>query len=173
MKDFSKIVEDWAMKYKPMQHEPGEYSKNQRFFLIEDIVAIPEFMSKIPETKSPCVMYEYMVQAGIDGGKINPSYSVYFPVNCGTSKPNPRAAHKAVRESLDHAFKFIAWIRNRQDKGDKELRNIDLERVRVDTYGPLLNGWYAVFLQFEDVDSFNVCVNPNDYLESDDEESGL
>ena len=167
MKDFSQIVEEWAMAYKPMQHEPGEASRNQRFFLIEDIVAIPEFMSKIPETKSPCVMYEYMVQATIDGGRVVPSYSVYFPVNCGTSKPNPRAAHRAIRESLDHAFKFIAWIRREQDKDREDLKNIDLDRVRMDTYGPLLNGWYAVFIQFEDVDTFNLCVQDDDYIETE------
>lgn len=165
MKDFSNIVEEWAMKYKPMQHIPGEGSPNQRYFPIEDIVAIPEFMSKIPDTKSPCVMFEYMIQADITGGIIRPSYAVYFPVNCGTSKPNPRLAQRAVRESADHAFKFLAWIRREQDNERKELMNIDLERVRMDTYGPLLNGWYAVYLQFEDVDRFNTCVDAGDYVE--------
>jgi hypothetical protein len=112
-------------------------------------------------------MYEYMVQATIDGGRVVPSYSVYFPVNCGTSNPNPRAAHRAIRESLDHAFKFIAWIRREQDKDREDLKNIDLDRVRMDTYGPLLNGWYAVFIQFEDVDTFNLCVQDDDYVEVD------
>lgn len=167
MKDFSRIVEEWAMKYKPMQHEPGEGSRNQRFFPIEDIVAIPEFMSKIPEAKSPCVMFEYMIQANIEGGRIRPSYTAYFPVNSGTSKPNPRLAQRAVRESLEHAFKFLAWVRNEQDNGRRELQHIDLDRVRVDTYGPLLNGWYAVFLQFEDVDNFSTCVLAEDYVDVD------
>lgn len=165
MKDFAKIVEEWATKYKPMQHIPGESSSNQRFFLIENIVAIPEFMSKISDTKSPCVMYEYMVQANINGGRIQPSYAVYFPVNCGTSKPNPRAAHQAIRDSLNHAFKFLAWIRKEQDNDREELQNLDLSRVSVDTYGPMLNGWYAVFLQIEDVDVFNICVEDNDYIQ--------
>ena len=171
MKDFSKIVEEWAMKYKPMLHEPGETSKNQRFFLIADIMEIPEFMGKIPQNKTPCVFYEFMWSARITGGKVTPNYTVYFPVNCGTSKPNPRAAHKALMESADHAFKFLTWLRTEQDNGRRELQQLDLENASIDPYGPLLNGWYTMFLQFSDVDTFNICVDANDYVESETEES--
>ena len=166
MKDFSKIVEEWAMKYRPMLHEPGEASRNQRFFLIADIMEIPEFMGKIPQNKTPCVFYEFMWSARISGGMVTPTYTVYFPVNCGTSKPNPRAAHKALLESADHAFKFLTWLRGEQDNGRKELRQLDLENASIDPYGPLMNGWYTMFLQFSDVDTFNKCVDSNDYIET-------
>lgn len=164
MKDFSKIVEEWAMKYKPMQHVPGENSSNQRFFLISDIMEIPEFMGKIPQTKTPCVFYEFMWSGRIQGGKITPTYTVYFPVNCGTSKPNPMLAHKAIMESADHAFKFLTWLRTEQDER-RDLQQLDLENASIDPYGPLLNGWYTVFLQFTDVDTFSMCVDANDYIE--------
>ena len=97
---------------------------------------------------------------------VTPTYTVYFPVNCGTSKPNPRAAHKALLESADHAFKFLTWLRGEQDNGRKELRQLDLENASIDPYGPLLNGWYTMFLQFSDVDTFNKCVDSNDYVET-------
>ena len=163
MKDFSKIIEEWAIKYKPMQHEPGANSRNQRFFLVADIMEIPEFMGKIPSSKTPCVFYEFMWNGRIEGGKVFPSYTVYFPVNCGTSKPNPRAAHVALMESANHAFKFLSWLRQEQDSGRKELQQLDLENASIDPYGPLLNGWYTMFLQFSDVDTFKVCVDANDY----------
>ena len=164
MKDFSKIVEEWAMKYKPMQHVPGENSPNQRFFLIADIMEIPEFMGKIPKTHTPCVFHEFMWSGRISGGKVTPTYTVYFPVNCGTTKPNPVLAHKAIMESADHAFKFLTWLRAEQDNR-RELQQLDLENASIDPYGPLLNGWYTVFLQFSDVDTFSTCVDANDYVE--------
>lgn len=164
MKDFSKIVEEWAMKYKPMQHVPGENSSNQRFFLISDIMEIPEFMGKIPQIKTPCVFYEFMWSGRIQGGKVTPTYTVYFPVSCGTSKPNPVLAHKAIMESADHAFKFLTWLRTEQDER-RDLQQLDLENASIDPYGPLLNGWYTVFLQFTDVDTFSMCVDANDYVE--------
>lgn len=167
MKDFSKIVEEWAMTYKPMQHIPGEESSNQRFFLVSDIMEIPEFMGKIPQTKTPCVFYEFMWSGRIEGGKVLPAYSIYFPVNCGTSKPNPVLAHKAIMESASHAFKFLTWLRGEQNKGRKELQQLDLERVSIDPYGPLLNGWYTMFVQFSDVDTFSMCVDRNDYVSTE------
>lgn len=152
------------MKYRPMQHIPGENSSNQRFFLISDIMEIPEFMGKNPQTKTPCVFYEFMWSGRIQGGKVTPTYTVYFPVNCGTSKPNPVLAHKAIMESADHAFKFLTWLRTEQDER-RDLQQLDLENASIDPYGPLLNGWYTVFLQFTDVDTFSMCVDANDYIE--------
>lgn len=165
MKDFSKIVEEWAIKYKPMQHVPGESSQNQRFYLISDIMEIPEFMGKIPQAKTPCVFYEFMWSGRIDGGKVLPTYSIYFPVNCGTSMPKPVLAHKAIMESASHAFKFLAWLRNEQENDRRELMQLDLEHASIEPYGPLLNGWYTMFVQFSDVDTFNICVDANDYVE--------
>ena len=165
MKDFSKIIEEWAMIYKPMQHEPGESSRNQRFFQIADIMEIPEFMGKIPTTKTPCVFYEFMWSGQINGGKVVPTYTIYFPVNCGTSKPNPTMASKAIMESAGHAFKFITWLRSQQDSGRSELMQLDLDNASIDPYGPLLNGWYSCFIQLRDVDTFSVCVDPSDYVE--------
>lgn len=166
MKDFSKIVEEWAMKYRPMQHIPGESSTNQRFFLIPDIMQAPEFMSKIPSTKTPCVMYEYMWDGDIVGGKVIPRYTVYFPVNTGTSKPSPRLEHRAVMESAQHAFKFLTWLRTEQDKGRRELSQLDLEKATINPYGPLYNGWYTMFITFSDVDTFSMCVDSQDYVET-------
>lgn len=165
MKDFSKIVEEWAMIYKPMQHIPGEESQNQRFFLISDIMQAPEFMSKIPSTKTPCVLYEYMWDGEIVGGRIIPNYTIYFPVNTGTSKPNPRLEHKAVMESAQHAFEFLTWLRGEQDKGRHELMQLDLERARINPYGPLYNGWYTMFITISDVDTFSTCVNRENYID--------
>lgn len=165
MKDFSRIVEEWAMKYKPMQHEPGETSRNQRFFLIADIMQAPEFMSKISKTKSPCVLYEYMWEGEIKGGKITPDYTIYFPVCTGTSKQNPRLEHKAIMESAAHAFEFLTWIRGEQDKGRPELEQLDTDHAYIRPFGPLYDGWYTMYLSLSDVDTFSTCVNPDNYVE--------
>lgn len=164
MKKFGNIIEEWASKYKPMQHIPGETSKNKRFFLIDSIVSLPDFMKSIPMTNSPCVAYEFHIKASIDGGLIKPTYTIYFLVDCGTSKPNKVMADNAVTQAAGHALKFLAWIREQQDYRP-ELKNIEVENVDMDTFGPLLNGWYAVFLELQDVDNFSICVDPEDYVE--------
>lgn len=71
MTELKEIIEEWATKYKPMLHTPGETGKNKRFFLFDNIVAIPSFMSKLPDVKSPCVGYEFAQDGTIKGGMEN------------------------------------------------------------------------------------------------------
>lgn len=165
MKRFDKIVEEWATIYKPMQHTPGDTGKNRRFFLFDSIVSIPQFSGKLDSTKSPCIGFEFHKQGNIVGGKAMPVYTIYFLVNVGTMNLTEKnRSADAVAEAELHAHKFLAWIQNEQENRP-ELRNIDLNNVVYDTYGPLMNNWYALFLQFKDVDVFNVCVDKNDYVE--------
>lgn len=165
---FDKIVEEWATVYRPMQHTPGKTESNRRFFLFDSIVSIPQFTAKLPKTKSPCVGFEFPVQGTIMEGKIRPSYCVYFLVNAGTVKPTEKElAADAVNEALMHAKKFLAWL-NEQSRHRRELMHIRTDSIPYDTYGPLLNGWYAVFLTFEDVETINGCIDPNDYVKSPD-----
>ena len=131
MKDFSKIVEEWAMKYKPMLHEPGEASRNQRFFLISDIMEIPWVYGKdSTEPRLRAYSTKFMWSARISGGKVTPYLPVYFPVNCGHQNRIPRAAHKGSgigRPCLQVPY----WLRTQQDEGRRELQQLDLENARL------------------------------------------
>lgn len=164
--DFSKIVEEWAVKYKPMQHTPGKTGKNQRFFLFDSIVAMAQFMAKFTKTESPCVGYEFQQEGSIKSGKILPRHVVYFMVKADNCVPTDKMqSNEALQEAKEHMLKFLAWIRSEQEKGRKELRNVNTEEAVYSTYGPFLNNWYAVFVEFSDVQTFNTCVDPMDYVQ--------
>lgn len=163
--DFSKIVEEWAVKYKPMQHTPGKIGKNQRFFLFDSIMAVPSFMSKFTRVESPCVGYEFQQEGTIKGGKIIPRHVVYFMVKADNCVPtDKKQANEALQEAKEHMLKFLAWLRSEQERQRTELRFINTEEASYSTYGPFLNNWYAVFVEFSDVQTFNVCVDPMDYV---------
>ena len=164
MKQFERILEEWAMKYKPMQHVPGETSTNKRLFFFDSIVAIPDFMTKVNSTKSPCMGYEFPLIGEIKGGKVLPIYTIYFFVKQEERKVTGKELSAEVnQEALNHAFKFIIWLKEKQES-DRSLANINLEEVPYRTYGPLMNGWYGVFIQVRDVDQFNLCIDPTDYI---------
>lgn len=164
--DFSKIVEEWAVKYKPMQHTPGKTGKNQRFFLFDSIVAMPQFMAKFTKTESPCVGYEFQQEGSVKSGKILPRHVVYFMVKADNCVPTDKTqSNEALQEAKEHMLKFLAWLRTEQEKGRKELRNVNTEEAVYSTYGPFLNNWYAVFVEFSDVQTFNTCVDPMDYVQ--------
>lgn len=165
MKKFEDILESWAMKYKPMKHIPGETSTNKRLFLFDSIVSIPDFMTRIGSNLSPCLGYEFPMRGSIKGGKVLPVYTIYFLVKQDINRATGKElSAEANQEALQHAFKFIAWMKEQQEL-NPELRNIDLDEVSYDTYGPLYNGWYGIFIQIRDVDKFNQCVDKSDYIE--------
>lgn len=167
MKNFKELIEEWASKYKPMLHTPGETGKNKRVFLFDNITSIPSFMAKLPDTKSPCVGYEYPAEGNIKGGKDMPEHVIYFMVKAHSMQDNSKEfSSEAVREAKTHLFKFIAWLRRESDRRP-ELRNLNLETesIRYSTYGPFMNNWYAVFVEISDVEKFDACVDENDYIE--------
>lgn len=165
MKNFEDIVAEWTMKYKPMQHVPGVSSNNRRFFLIDSIMQLPQFMAEANVTQSPCVAYEFQQDGRISGGLIYPSYFLYFIVKVPSMNlTRKELANEAVKEAKVHALKFIAWLRREQEVR-KELEHIELENVSYGTYGPFLNDWYAFYIRLDDIDRFNLCVESGDYVE--------
>ena len=99
-------------------------------------------------------------------GKILPRHVVYFMVKADNCVPTDKMqSNEALQEAKEHMLKFLAWIRSEQEKGRKELRNVNTEEAVYSTYGPFLNNWYAVFVEFSDVQTFNTCVDPMDYVQ--------
>jgi hypothetical protein len=162
---FDKIIEEWAIKYKPMQHVPGPNSRNKRFFYIDSIVQLSQFMAGAPNTGTPCVVYEFQQNGYFGKGLQSPVYNVYFPVRVPTMKlPLKELANEAVNESMRHAEKFLAWLRQQQREDRDGFQNLELDNVEYDTFGPFLDNWYAVFIQIRDIGQYPVCVLAEDYL---------
>ena len=166
MNPFETALEEFAMKYRPMQHVPGKTSKNKRLFYFDSIVAIPDFMTRIKSTQSPCMGYEFPLTGEIKGGKILPVYTIYFFVKMEENKATGKElSAEANQEAFNHALKFIVWLKKKQEE-DKSLVNIDLENeIPYYTYGPLMIGWFGLFLKFRDVDKFTLCIDENDFIE--------
>ena len=60
---FEDFVEHWCEIYKPLQHVPGERSKNKRFFLTDtDYLGMADFMTSIDSKISFCVVMEGAVE---------------------------------------------------------------------------------------------------------------
>lgn len=155
-----------------MLHEPGETSKNKRFFFVDNYASMTDFMNSIPKTTSPCVVMESNQEGMIKGGKENPEYTLYFMTKMETSKPDGRMAHSVKLEAKQHMLKFMAYLRHKIEmEEDRDLKNIDIDDVQYATVGPLFNGWYAVTITLSDVKAWNLCIDPNDYEEIDGNEA--
>lgn len=163
MKRFDKIVEEWASVYKPMQHDA---EVNRRYFNFDSIVSIPQFAGQMDINRSPAVGFEFHKEGTITGGKVLPVYTIYFLVRTETDDPtNKDMSADAVAEAEIHAHKFLAWLYQKQQK-DSQFRELDLKNIDYGTIGPMLNNWYALFIQINDVEQINQyrCVDSNDYV---------
>ena len=133
MTELKEIIEEWATKYKPMLHTPGETGKNKRFFLFDNIVAIPSFMSKLPDVKSPCVGYEFAQDGTIKGGMDKPVHVIYFLVKTGNMNPTDKQqSYEAIQEAKMHMQKFLAWLREQQEKQEAAYAGIHEEIAKID-----------------------------------------
>jgi hypothetical protein len=164
---FDNIVEEWARKYKPMQHDNSANSKNKRYFGLGSVSSIPDFVNTLPKNASPAVGCVTHLEGNLQGKFLYPNYKVYFFVKCPTmvNKDSLMEAN-AKAECLDHAIKFIAWLQDQKRvKQRKELGQIDTENIDYDTRGPLFDNWYACELYIRNIEFAPKCVNPVDYVE--------
>lgn len=162
---FDQFVERWCMSYKPMLHEPGETSKNNRFLYVDSYLAMVDVCKNIPTLKSPCLVMESAQEGTMDERFDYPEYTLYFMVK-GDVKPDGRKNFMAKWEAKQHWLKFRTYFSNKKEDM-KEFEHLSLENLQYSTIGPLFNGWYAVAVTIPNIEKLNQCIDPNDYEEID------
>lgn len=164
MKEFHEIVEHWAEIYRPMQHVPGRWSKNNRFFLTDSYMGLASVVQEMQRDASPSIVMESNVE-GILGERFDtPRYSLYFLV-LATGMSDGQAALQAKLECKQHMKKFIAYLRRmKEEKEMAELAHIDLDDIEYMTTVPMFDGWYAVGITLTDLCQYDRCVDANDYI---------
>lgn len=163
---FHSIVKQWCESYKYMRHT----KENKRFYLTDSMQGVVDFAKDIANSFSPCVMMESDVEGGGPISRPKRNYPIYFMVKADKMADGEEAA-VAKEEAWMHAQNFLAWLLDKhnkeiaEDKRDGDFARIDLDDAIIDigTSGPLENGWYGVYIQFEREEPLNLCVNEELY----------
>ena len=167
---FDKFVEQWAMKYKPMQHVPGPFSKNERFFLTDTYMGMVDFVTTLQPESSPCVVMESDQEGCMTDRYDSPRYTLYFMVRAEKMSDGV-AAYEAKLEAKMHMQKFMNWLRAMQEKEEDERRKEGVRNIRIEdnmsyqTVGPFYDGWYGVYISLDDTQAYSRCVISDDYLQ--------
>lgn len=162
--NFDDFVERWAEIYRPMQHVPGKRSKNQRFFLTDTYMGMSDFMTGIQPDRSPCVVMESNAEGELSDFYDMPEYTLYFMVRA-EEMSDGYSARLAKREAVLHMKKFVSYLKQKQQNEEPSVINIEVERIRYQTVGPMFDGWFGVTITLNDVKKMNGCVNEEDYIE--------
>lgn len=162
---FENFVEHWCSIYKPLQHVPGERSKNKRFFLTDTTyLGMSDFMNSINARTSSCVVMESSVEGTVKGGIDTQQHTIYFFAKAKSTQDG-FDAREAMLEAKGYMTEFLAYLRAKQREGMPELQRINLdERNGYMSIGPLLNNWYGVYLTIEDVRQVKICVDKDNYI---------
>lgn len=164
------FTEHWAGIYKPMLHREPD---NRRFFSIESIGQVANLVAQAKNIKGPFVAIETNIGGTFAGGFLEPEYNVYFFVRSAAQKlqSNEAADNEAKSEAMRHATAYLNRIRYEQELHQDDLESVltglDVDNVRFETFGPLLNRWFAVGISLASLDRYSRCVNTEDYEEGE------
>ena len=172
--NFHSIVRQWCKIYKPMLDSTT--NGNRRFYLTDSTGGVVEMAKGISNKFSPFVMMESGVEINGDFTKPYRNYPIYFFVRADKMADGDDAA-VAYEEALMHAKKFLAWLWNKHNEelesnvnGDFAMIDLEQSSLMISPVGPIENGWYGLCVQFERMEPMNLCDNPDDYIDEEEEE---
>lgn len=171
---FHSIVRLWCKTYKSMLD--NEKKGNRRFYLTDTVGGVVDIAKSISSKFSPFVLMESAPE--MEGEFLKPYrlYPIYIYVKAEKMSDGDEAS-AAYEEALLHAAKFRTWLLYHHEKeleeniaGDFAMIDLENTRLSITPVGPLENGWYAVCMQLERMEPLDKCINPDDYIEIEDDE---
>lgn len=161
MANFFQFVEHWATIYKPMQHVPGETSRNKRFFMTNDYLSMVDFAKRLPVNETPSVVMENNMEGQLDDVVDNPEYVIYFMVK-SSDMNDSRQVLAAKTEAKEHMLRFVSYLKMKSDS-NPDVENYSVS-PRYQTVGPIYNGWYGVMITVSLQSVVSQCVAKDDYV---------
>ncbi|MCD8176717.1 MAG: hypothetical protein LUE98_04555 [Tannerellaceae bacterium] len=171
---FDIYMEQWAEKYKPIQHSEGR----RRFFRVNDEMAIDEMLQNyisVDPPGDPCCGIVTHLEGTIDITKrFDYPYVKLLFMKWGVDMADYRIQADAKADCFLHAKKFLLYLEQdvkkaktrRDPKNPDPLAYVDLTNVRYETLGPMASdGWFMVLVTIQVSEFDKICFSESDYLE--------
>lgn len=167
-------LEKWAVKYKPLSHDPEGGSKGRRFYRLDAITSVAPFLTNAVSAKSPSMAYITQFDATLTGSGekfMMREHRVFFFVKqSGSVLQNGVnegvAAAEAKAEGAEMAQDLLAYIYNDWKKNhNKDLEGIDFKGAAIFTTPQQFNGWWPTEVTFSQLVPRQLCVNKEKYHE--------
>lgn len=157
------FIEQWATRYRPIQHTPEPEGRNRRFFLTTGFMGLADFMRESDIDRSPSIIME----TNIDGDFADcdtTNYTIYCAVRA-VEQSDGRASLHAIQEAKAHLKKLLTYMRIEKRKHNPLLDGVNPEQaVHYQSEGPIYDGWFAVYFTIEQVNTTSLCIDSNDYI---------
>lgn len=170
---FDNYIEQWAIKYKPISHDPSRNSKKKAFYRIDSIDSTLEFSTNISIAKSPACAVSTEIE-----GRMNTSnnkqviytYRIFFMTRqAGTSTTQKAVDGISEMECKvnndDMVQDFLAYISDDKKNGNPDLRGLDIDNAEWYTAPQKYNNWWFTVLVISNIVPRYLCVNKEKYNE--------
>lgn len=182
---FDDILEQWAMCYKPISHNPERNSKEKAFYRIKTINMENELMRNQNMAKSPAMAYSVIVDGEAKGkGTISYEHTIYFfsrAVSHSLAKTAKQDENIGIdqQQLMDEMVQdLLAYLWELKSTGRdpitgqvydastvKSLRGLDLEKANWATIPNVVKfgEWHIMGLQIEQIVPRQLCINKAKY----------
>lgn len=156
--DLLKTIEEWAKKYKPMQHDPEQ---NRRVFFCDGDFGFRDVLQHAVPEQSPFVMLDSEVNVNMSARFNDASENIFFVVRC-TDMVDDSALYRANREALEHARRFYSYALRNASPEDKRL--VDFDKVHISSYNIGFDGWTSAIMTIQKKEQTDLCADEGYYV---------
>ena len=183
---FDNILEDWAVRYKKIAHDPAAGSKERAFYRIKSLTTENDWMRNSNTAKSPCMLYSMMVDAQSGGAKtIKYQYDIYIALKAVSSGLKKSAKQDdmltadiqlELDEMVQDLLAFLGVMRKTgvhpitekpiDANTRRMLAGLELEKAEWASIPVKLNEWHISGISIDNVVPKKQCVDKEMYDKS-------
>lgn len=168
------LLEKWAQNFKPISHDPTPGSREKRFYRMDSVMRMNEFMKDMTMAKSPSMGYATQVDADLEGMSqkfFNYTHRIFFfvkqaPPTTSTNILDENLAADAKAEGVELAEHLLAWLTEEKKNLSGDLRGIEFKGASVMSLPSKYGEWWLTELVIEQLHPRNLCVDKTLYNDS-------
>ena len=163
---FDNYLEQWAANYLPISHNPAKGSKDKGFVRMDTIARLEEMVNLLTTFRKNIVLGAVtqvdLVAAPNNSKMMIHNRTAFVIVKQATSDNNELAAADAKHIGLEVASDLIACIKKDRDT-NPIFKGFSIDGFHVSSSNVKFGSWWPVMILLQQVESRQLCVNPEKY----------
>lgn len=168
------LIEQWAIAYKPISHDPTRGSKQRRFFRFDSLDKAIDVTSQFTTFKTPVCGIVTQFD-GLSRGKL---MEMEIAIFIYTKQLSPRsdaqgaelAAADAKMLGADICNDLWIWLSEQKKANERNpkselywLRGLDIDNVNIMSFPVMLNDWWPTTLELKCQVPRQTCIDASKY----------
>jgi len=169
------LVEQWAISYKPIQHDPTKGSKQKRFFRFNSLPEAQDIGNKFATATTPLAGVVTQFDGVSSGKLLRLTIVIYIftkqSAQVSNSSDNEVSAADAKVYGAEICNDLWIWLseKKKENSNPKDelywLKGLDLDNIQICNEDRHYNGWWPTFLALKMDVPRQTCSDESKYVE--------